>query len=602
MVVESRLYELLCVPVAATGDEISKAYKKLALKYHPDKNNHDAVLTEKFKEISRAYEILKDPTQRRIYDQYGEVGIDGSYSTNESSNHSNSVKRRRQAYGESGSYNGIPHDNVCFNSATNIFSQVFKDINTMFSENPAFHALNGFASFPDFHGPDFGAAAQQQTRATGYKREVTPAESPLRQGKDIHHVFKVTLEDLYYGKIVKFRLPRTNKCSYCDGAGGLNPRTCRTCQGSGQVIVTTSNQFSRFSELCLCKSCKGTGIFVNQQDRCQHCNGGYVLEQKIIQAVIVPGSQDNDKIVLRGEADRGHHIVPGDVVIHLKETPHQYLIKKYNDLYMEHEIDLRTALLGGEIILPNFLREDNHVRILVNAHGISSINLPMEKSISEGEIVGTINPGVPKIVRGLGMPINNAEGVHYQKLEDSESTKNEILDLSRYKKGNLFIKFNIKLPSLSDFARGEADLIELERILPITTPNTVPSSGYVVTSHLANLPTFSPTSSKVRPAERIRHENEPTSTPPLMSNSGGPARKLPTFIKKGETLGEVPVPHMAPPRNVRVPTSQQRTTSADEAYEHQINEFNYNDIDIDDVGVDGANSADEEEFYNNEWS
>lgn len=593
MVVESHLYELLSVPAAATADEISKAYKRLALKYHPDKNNHDAVLTEKFKEISRAYEILKDPTQRRVYDQYGELGIDGSYASTEPALHS--AKRRRQA----GGGGGIPN-NMQFNSAPNIFSQMFKDINSMFSDSP-FQGFNGFPPFAGFNANEF-AAAQLSASGNGFKREVNPADSPLRHGKDIHHICKVTLEDLYYGKIVKFRLPRTNKCAYCDGAGGANPRLCRTCQGSGQVVVTTSNQFSRFEELCLCKNCHGTGIYVAPQDECKHCNGGYVLEQKIIQAVIVPGSQNNDKIVLRGEADRGHHIIPGDVVIHLQETSHPYLVKKYNDLYMEHEIDLRTALLGGEIVIPHFLRKNNHVRILVNVHGLPSINQQFKNPIGEGEIVGTINPGIPKIVKGLGMPINNVSHVHYQSLEDSEGERNALLDLNRYKKGNLFIKFNIKMPSLHDFVRGEADLIELQRLLPTIVPTNVPESGAFVTSHLANVRSFSPSTCKIPTADSLRQQSESASSPPLMTSTADSSQSVPLFSKGAEILAGAQVPNLAPPEAVAMAAASKVGTSAEDADVSQTNEFNYNDIDIDDNGVDGADSAEEEEFYNNEWS
>lgn len=476
MVHDTRLYDILAVSVSAPADEIARAYKKLALKYHPDKTNRDPELTEKFKDATRAYEILKDRHLRSVYDAYGESGLDGTYAESQS----RSQPQPQPQPPSQGQPQGQPRQSrrhpQMFSppfpfSPNNLFSQIFTDVSSAFGGSLPFgeEIANPF---------DFGPAAYN---TQGMTRTMQPApQEPVsaRRGEDIHHTFNVLLADMYFGKVAKFLLPKMARCSTCKGIGCLDPRTCRVCKGSGRVVVTMMNQFSKFQEVGSCSPCHGTGIYTNPGAKCPHCDGGYLVEKKIIKVSILPGSKDGDRIILRGQSDEGRNIIPGDVVIHLQETPHPFLVRKFNDLYMEHDIDLRTAMLGGAIVVRDFLRDGHHLRILINAHGNPELNAAADPSINDGEVVGAINSGSPKIVKHLGMPINNDihDGVVMQPATQAA------WDVLTYDRGDLFIRFNVQIPALRHFS--PADLEVLAR----TLPSAAPVASAAQTHHLANLP------------------------------------------------------------------------------------------------------------------
>lgn len=462
MVRETYFYDILSVSPTATTEEISRSYKKLALKCHPDKTNHNPELTEKFKEMTRAYEILRDSKQRRIYDQYGVAGIDGvtvSESNNGGSSNSNRYHRRTHSF------------------ATDIFSQVFQDINNMFSShNVMFEGPTQFTGF--------------STNNQNMKKNIQPIGRPLGEqmsrGEDIHHTCEINLSDLVYGKTIKLSLPKNMKCVHCNGFGGINPMTCKTCRGSGQVMVTYYNDFSRYQQSGSCATCKGTGIFILPADKCVYCDYGYLESTKIVEVYVPPGANNGDRIILKGEADEGRNIIPGDLVIKLKQRSHPYLVRKYNDLFMSYEIDLKTALLGGEICIPDYLKPGHTLKVYVNVHGYNSIN---SDKVQQAQVVGTIRPDEPKIVKGFGMPINNLirNGIIVQTLQDSGSQIERILDLNRYRRGNLYINFQVKMPSIEDFL--ENDLMQMKNIFNKSNPQrTEVPTGYVMESNLENIP------------------------------------------------------------------------------------------------------------------
>lgn len=449
MVHDTHLYDLLSVPATASLEEITKSYKRLALRYHPDKTNHDPELTEKFKDATRAYEILKDSSQRQVYDVFGEKGLDGSAPNSANTD--------------------FPGAFSC-NQALTLFSQIFSDMSSVFGGGPNFNN-----SFPGFGFPQQGG-----------ERHVVPApldpnQNVPRRGTDIHHTFNVTMADMYYGKVVKFQLPRTTKCSVCHGVGCFNPRTCRVCNGGGRVIITMTNLFLSFQEIRSCSACRGSGTYYNKKDKCALCDEGYLTTKKIIKVKILPGSKDGDKCVLRGQADEGKNIIPGDLVIHLKEVAHKSLVRRFNDLYMEQDIDLRTALLGGMIMVPDFIRDGQNLQIFINSHGQSLLNDSIEPSISKGEVVGTINQGSVKIVKGLGMPINNhiKNGTYLQSNVDDENGQDHPSE-----RGDLFIRFNVQIPTLSEFTKPE-HMTLLSQILPQSAPLDTSASN--ISHHLSNL-------------------------------------------------------------------------------------------------------------------
>ncbi|KAF3988922.1 hypothetical protein FT663_01514 [Candidozyma haemuli var. vulneris] len=487
MVYETYLYDLLAVAPEASGDEIGKAYKKLALKYHPDKTNHNPELTEKFKEATRAYEILKEPHTRNVYDAYGPDGLDGTAAAKEEQQARQNQRRRGPT--------------TRFPFQQDLFTQMFNDMNSVFSGSP-FDQHFGFFGGP---GPSMGNAAGSNMNmgfnmnmnmgmgtgagagaGAGGKRVVRPAPADpqanrVQQGPDIQHTFKVSLADMYYGRLAKFQLARRAKCTTCGGVGGLNPRTCRQCNGSGRIIVQITDRFTRVQEIGTCQPCRGTGIYTSAADKCPDCDGGFKMEKTILSVQILPGSKNGDKCILRGMADEGRNIVPGDVVIHLQEIPHPFLVRRNNDLYLEKDIDLKTALLGGSVMVHDFINTGEDLKILVNVHGNDSMNDSLDSEIKHGEVVGSINSNAPKIVKGMGMPINSSirQGRYFQ--NDNLETNH-----SSIKRGDLFIRFNVQIPSLDQFSSIQ-DIAMLSKILP-DKPAEQPGRSTTHEQHLSNLP------------------------------------------------------------------------------------------------------------------
>lgn len=460
MVCDTTFYETLSVPVNASVEAIAKAYRRLALKCHPDKTNHDPQLTEKFKEMTKAYEVLKDVKQRNIYDHYGVAGLDGLYEEEAQQHGSFNQQSQQQA------------TRACHfsSAATDMFTQVFSDINNMFAEGfgSGFPNLSRCAPLKGgipgnpFKGA-WGGPIQDQD-LENMKKVVKPAPpvENCTRGEDIHHTCNVLLGDLHFGKTIKLQLPKTSRCVSCEGMGGFRVSTCTQCQGSGQVVTSYYNQVIQHREVGQCNTCQGTGLYISPLDYCT-CNRGFRREKKLLKVTVLPGLNNGDKIILQGEGDEGRNIIPGDVIIHLREIPHPFLVRKYNDLYMEHEIDLRTALLGGTVLLNDFLRPNDSVRLFLNVHGIPKVNSVVNESLKYGEVLGTIDPNKPKIVKGLGMPINEiVQGGEY--VESTDSISDVVFDLKRYRRGHLFISFKIKLPSFDELTPN--DLLQLERILP----------------------------------------------------------------------------------------------------------------------------------------
>ena len=270
-----------------------------------------------------------------------------------------------------------------------------------------------------------------------------------RKGKDMAHALKVSLEDLYKGKVSKLALQKQVLCTGCDGKGGKEGavRTCPGCQGRGIKIVMRQLGPMIQQMQQTCSECQGEGEIINSKDRCKDCLGKKVANerkvgffrlktndaQQILEVFIDKGMQDGQKITFTGEGDQAPGIVPGDVIIVLEEKEHARFKRKGADLYYQVSIDLLTALAGGQFVIQHL---DDRI-LLVN--------------ILPGEV---IKPGETKSITNEGMPIHKRP----------------------FDKGNLYVTFDITFPppNWADASK----LALLEKALPARAPFTPPTGEH----------------------------------------------------------------------------------------------------------------------------
>ncbi|HRH80016.1 MAG TPA: molecular chaperone DnaJ [Thiobacillaceae bacterium] len=282
-------YEVLGVHKGASEDEIKKAFRKLAMKYHPDRNPGNHEVEEKFKEAKEAYEILTDAQKRAAYDQYGHAGVDPSM-------------------GAAGAGGAGFRD----------FADAFSDI------------------FGDIFG---GAAGGRGGRAHVYR------------GADLRYNLEISLEEAARGTETKIKVPVLSVCEHCHGTGakpGTEPTACPTCGGHGQVRM----QQGFFSIQQTCPRCHGAGKVIGDPCTHCH-GEGRVKKHKTLSVRIPAGVDEGDRIRLTGEGEAGiNGGPPGDlyVLIHLKQ--HDVFSRDHDDLHCELPISFATAALGGEIDIP----------------------------------------------------------------------------------------------------------------------------------------------------------------------------------------------------------------------------------------------------------
>ncbi|KAI8644910.1 hypothetical protein BD408DRAFT_412696 [Parasitella parasitica] len=318
MVAESKYYDILGVDPNASEADLKKAYRKLALKYHPDKNPNAG---DQFKEISHAYEVLSDPEKREMYDQYGEEGLSG----------------------QGGGHGGM--------NAEDLFSQFFGGASSM-----------GGGGF--FGGMGGGRRGPQGPR----------------RGKDVMHTLKVSLEELFCGKTSKLAIIKNVLCSGCDGRGGKEGavKTCGSCKGQGirlffRQVGPMTQQIRQH-----CEDCHATGEVISDKDRCKQCIGKKITsERKILEVHIDRGMAPGQTITFAGEGDQAPGITPGDIIIKIDQKDHPHFTRKGNDLVYNAKIDLLTALAGGQFPIP-FL--DDSI-LLVNVIPGEAIQPNMEKLV-----------------------------------------------------------------------------------------------------------------------------------------------------------------------------------------------------------------------------
>ena len=294
-------YEVIGVSKTASAEEIKQQYRKLALKFHPDKNK-SADAQEHFKEISEAYAVLSDPSKRQLYDQHGHAGVDGQYSTED-----------------------------IFRGAGGNFNDIFQDL---FGRRG--RTGGGFDSIFEnlFSGGGFGGGFQRQ------------------RGNDLLHETSITLEDVLHGKKLELDINKNVNCPDCNGTGcspGSSKITCNDCNGQGQVRVSRDMGFSTFVSVQPCRKCSGHGQVFEKP--CKKCKLGMIKGIKHISFDLPPGIDDGDYVV-RGEGESIPDGQNGDLIVRVRVSAHSKFKRDGSDLFYDLDISMFDAALGNEIDVP----------------------------------------------------------------------------------------------------------------------------------------------------------------------------------------------------------------------------------------------------------
>ena len=301
-------YEVLGVTKNASDDEIKKAYKKMAIKYHPDRNPGDKEAEEKFKEAAEAYDVLRDPQKRARYDQFGPEGVNGA-----------------------GGFGGQ--------------SMNMDDIFSMFGDIFGGHGFGGF-------GGGFGGGGR--------------ARKPQFRGGDLRLKVRLNLQEIATGVTKKFKVKKKVTCTHCHGSGAEGAgatEQCPTCHGSGYVVKTQQSIFGMMQTQSVCPTCGGEGTVI--KNKCKACGGeGVVNGEEVIEVKIPAGVADGMVVNVPG---KGHAArkggVPGDIQVYIEEEPSNELLREDNNLIYNLLLDVPTATLGGSAEIPTI---DGKVKIKID--------------------------------------------------------------------------------------------------------------------------------------------------------------------------------------------------------------------------------------------
>jgi len=335
-------YEVLGVSREASAEEIKRAYRRLALEFHPDRNP-DPEATEKFKEASEAFEVLADRDKRRVYDAYGYEGLQGR------------------------GYGGIT------------------DLDDVFE-----HFFSAGGIFGDLLSDLFGGRAARRTRRP-------------RRGADLLVRLTLEFEEAARGTEREVEVERLRTCGECDGtggAGGQAPQVCPTCRGSGEIV----QRHGFFSVGTPCPRCRGEGEAV--AERCETCGGrGVRLERHTLHVTVPAGIADGMRLRLTGEGESGRYGgPPGDVYVDVAVRPHKIFGREGNDLLYALEISPARAALGGEVTVPT-LDGEERVKVPAGSQDgdavkIKGAGLPRPGTSTVGDERVTLRVIIPKRVRG----------------------------------------------------------------------------------------------------------------------------------------------------------------------------------------------------------
>ena len=302
MAAKKDYYEVLGVAKGASADEIKKAYRKLAVKYHPDKNPGDKAAEEKFKEAAEAYSILSDPEKKARYDQFGHAGVEG---------------------------------------AGPDFSGGFGDLNDILNDLFGGAFGGGFGGFSGFGGFGGGRGGQRQQR--------------VHRGRDIRVRVKLTLEEIAKGVEKEISIEKSVPCSECGGKGAVNSadiKTCPACNGTGQVQRIVNSFLGQTVSYSTCQQCGGEGKIISNP--CRSCGGtGLVRKRETIRVKIPAGVEAGMQLTLQGQGHAAkNNGINGDLLVVIEEQEHPEFKREGNNLFHTHIISLPDAILGAEIEVP----------------------------------------------------------------------------------------------------------------------------------------------------------------------------------------------------------------------------------------------------------
>lgn len=337
-------YEVLEVGKDAGAEEIKKAYRKQALKYHPDKNPGNKEAEEKFKEAAEAYEVLSNPEKKQKYDRFGHAGLGNQ---------------------GGGGYGG--------------FSMNIEDIFSQFGD-----------VFGNFGG--FGGFGQQR----GGSRRVN-------RGSNLRIRVKLTLEEISSGVEKKIKVDKYIKCQPCSGSGardGGSYSTCSTCRGTGHVTRVTNTFLGQMQTSSTCPACGGEGQTI--ANKCEHCAGhGIVKENEVISIDIPAGVEEGMQLSFSGKGNAGARGgVPGDLIVMIEELPHPHLVRDGRNLLYDHYISFPDAVLGTTSEVPTL---EGKARIKVpegtqagKVFRLKGKGLPGVNHYGRGDLLVNVNVWTPQ--------------------------------------------------------------------------------------------------------------------------------------------------------------------------------------------------------------
>ena len=306
-------YEVLGVEKNADADTIKKAYRKAAIKYHPDKNPGDKDAEEKFKEAAEAYDVLSNEDKRARYDRFGHAGMNGPG-------------------GGAGGFGG-------------------------FGGSGGFSMDDIFEQFGDIFGGTFGGFGGGRSRG-GRQR--------VNRGSDVRITVRLTLKEIAEGVTKKLKLNKVIACEKCGGTGAKDKSaftTCTQCGGSGYVITVQNSFFGRMQTQSVCPTCQGEGRVI--KDKCPHCHGeGTERGDKVVEVKIPAGVAEGMALTLQGMGNAARHGgISGDLIVVIKEESHPDFERQGNNLVHNLGITVTTAILGGDAEVPTI---DGRVRITID--------------------------------------------------------------------------------------------------------------------------------------------------------------------------------------------------------------------------------------------